>query len=316
MIVAITGANGFLGNALQQRLINTNTVVGFTRSEPFRRHAGVEYHFYDDLSSGYDWNKKLRDVDVVIHTAAKVHLSKKASSNRFATYREVNVRGALELAMQAASAGVKRFIFISSIGVHGKSTAKNHPFVASSPLRAHNLYSISKAEAETGLMKISKETGMEVVFIRPPLIYGPGMKGNFLSIFQWLDRGLPLPFGALDNIKSFVYVDNIVDLVEICLDHPKAANKAFLVSDDDDTSVTALLEKATVFLGSSSKLIPVPLNILRLTAGLCGKRHLTNQLLDNLQVDVQFTKLQLDWLPSVNFNQGLEMTADWFRGTS
>jgi len=315
MIVAITGASGFLGNALQQRLTTNNTVVGFSRSTPSLTHAGVKYHLCADLSNGYGWSEKLCDVDVLIHAAARVNLSKKAPSNTLAAYREVNVEGTLELAMQAAYTGVKRFIFISSIGVHGNSTVKSYPFMASSPLRAHDPYSISKAEAETGLIRISSETGMEVVIIRPPLIYGPGMRGPFLSLLRWVDRGLPLPLGALENIKSFAYVDNVVDLVEICLDHPKAANQAFLVSDDDDTSITALLKKTTVFLDSSCKLIPIPPKILSFTAGLCGKSHLSTQLLDNLQVDVQSTKNQLGWLPSVNFSKGLKATTDWLQRT-
>jgi nucleoside-diphosphate-sugar epimerase len=224
-------------------------------------------------------------------------------------FRKVNVDGTLHLASQAAKAGIKRFIFMSSVKVNGESTEIGKPFVEARPPSPQDAYGLSKLEAEQGLFNIAQETGMEVVVIRPPLVYGPGVKANFASMMQAIKRGLPLPLGAIHNQRSFVYVDNLVSLILRCVDHPAAANQVFLVSDDHDLSTTELLQACAVALGVKPRLIPVPQRLIEIGARLMGKQSVAERLCGNLQVDSSKARTLLDWSPPVSVREGLKATA-------
>jgi UDP-glucose 4-epimerase len=311
MVITITGATGFLGNALLRRLSSQYEVVALVRKEPLKQLAGLEYRICGDLSPTQEWSNQLLGVDVVIHTAARVHVMQERSASE-REYRRTNVEGTLNLARQAANAGAKRFIFLSSIKVNGEFTNLGKPFQASDVPKPEDTYGVSKMEAELGLYEISKDTSMEVVCIRPPLVYGPGVKGNFLSLLRWLERGLPLPLGSVHNLRSLVALDNLVDLIITCLDHPAAANQSFLVSDNEDLSTTELLRRMGNALDRPARLIPVPPRLLQWGAKLFGKEEIAQRLLANLQVDISKTKERLGWAPPLSVDEGLRKTAEWY----
>ncbi len=310
--VAITGATGFLGDALLRRLSSQYKVLALVRKDPLEQLAGVEHRICGDLSPTQEWSNLLSGVDIVIHTAARVHVMHERSVlDR--EYRRTNVEGTLNLARQAANMGVKRFIFLSSIKVNGEFTKLGEPFQAADEPKPEDMYGVSKMDAECGLYEILKDTGMELVCIRPPLVYGPGVKGNFLSLLRWLERGLPLPLGAVDNRRSLVALDNLVDLIITCLDHPAAANQTFLVSDDEDLSTTALLQRMGNAVDRPARLIPVPTKLLQWGAKLFGKEAMSHRLLGNLQIDISKTKERLGWEPPVSVDESLKKTAEWYR---
>ena len=225
---------------------------------------------------------------------------------------EGNVEETLNLALQAAAVGVRRFVFISSIKVNGESTSLGQAFAVENVPNPQDPYGISKLEAEQGLINISNQVGMEVVIIRPPLVYGPGVKANFLAMMRWLQKGLPLPLGAIYNRRSLAALDNLVDLIVTCLDHPAAANRTFMVSDDEDISTTELLRRTSKALGKPAYLVPVPESLLQIGAKLLGKQGIIPRLFGNLQVDISHTKQILDWTPPINVDDGLRKTAEWF----
>jgi nucleoside-diphosphate-sugar epimerase len=225
-------------------------------------------------------------------------------------FRKVNVEGTINFALQAAHAGVKRFVFISSIKVNGDSTHIGSPFTADAAPTPNDAYGISKMEAEQGLLKLSAQTGMEVVIIRPPLVYGPGVKANFSALMRWLRFGLPLPFGAIHNKRSLVALDNLIDLIVLCLVHPAAANQTFLVSDGEDVSTTELLRRMGLAMDSPARLIPFPVNWLKLAAAFLNKGDLAQRLCGSLQVDIDKTRCILGWIPPVTLDQGLKKAAE------
>ena len=308
MRIAVTGALGFLGQALcADLLLLRYSVRGVIRSRDSLSQGstdGLETIAVGDIGSTTDWSSALPSVGRVIHCAARAHVMHKTEADAISAYRAVNVEGTLNLARQAAALGVKRFVFLSSIKVNGENTKSGEPFKAADTLNPQDTYGASKMEAERGLYEVSRDTGMEVVCIRPPLVYGPGVKGNFLSLLRWLDRGLPLPLGAIRNRRSLVGLDNLIDLIIICLDHPAAANQTFLVSDDDDLSTTELLRRMAIALERSVRLLPVPSALLELGARLLGKKDVAQRLLDNLQVDISKTKKLLGWSPPVSIDEG------------
>ncbi len=222
-----------------------------------------------------------------------------------AEYRRVNVDGTLNLARQTAAAGVKRFVFISSIKVNGEATARGKAFQADGVPAPEDAYGQSKLEAEQGLVKLAAETGIEVVIIRPPLVYGPGVKGNFASMIKLVEKGLPLPLGAINNKRSLVGIDNLVDLVIRCIDHPAAANQVFLAGDGEDLSTTELLRAVGKAMGKPARLIPVPVGLLQFGATLLGKKAMAQRLLGSLQVDISKTCELLDWQPPYTVEEGL-----------
>ena len=242
----------------------------------------------------------------MVHTAARVHVMRDRSSNPLDAFRSVNAEGTLRLARQASALGVQRFVLISSAKVNGENTRHAQPFSAGTEPTPEDAYGISKAEAEAALKAISAETGMEFVIIRPPLVYGPGVKGNFAALMRAVARGLPLPFGAVtDNRRSLVALDNLVDLVVICIDHPAAANQTFMVSDGEDLSTADLLRRLGVAMGKPARLLNAPPALLGAAAAMIGKRAVAQRLLDNLQVDISHTRSTLGWKPPVSVDEGL-----------
>ena len=307
--VLVTGAAGFIGGALVDRLLaeGVPTVAAVRRPVTGGRTIAV-----GDIDPHTDWRGPLAGVDCVVHLAARVHVMHERAADPLAEFRKVNVDGTLALARQAVAAGVRRFLFISSIGVNGLRTREGVSFTEQSPPSPHNHYARSKWEAEEGLRQIAVQTGIEVVIVRPPLVYGPGAKGNFLTLMQWLSRGVPLPLGAIDNRRSLVALDNLVDLIVTCLNHPAAAGQVFLVSDGEDLSTTELLRRMGAALGRPAHLLPVPAAWLDGAARLLGRGAVAQRLCGSLQVDIEKTRRLLGWTPPVTVDEALRETARRF----
>jgi len=310
----VTGANGFVGRALCSRLANmdnfaTRAALRGTCRAPV---AGVQAVSIGDLSATTDWGPALSGVDLVVHAAARVHVMKEDAADSLAEFRRVNVDGTLHLARQAAAAGVRRFIFISSVKVNGEVSLPGFPIKADDVPAPQDAYGLSKYEAEQGLRQLAASTAMEVVVIRPVLVYGPQVKANFQSMMRWVQRGVPLPFGAVDNRRSLVSLANLVDLIITCFDHPAAANQTFMASDGDDVSLTQLLQALGRALGRPARLLPVPSGVLRAAAMLLGRRDMAQRLLGSLQVDIEKNQQLLGWHPPHTLEQGLNVTAQSF----
>jgi nucleoside-diphosphate-sugar epimerase len=232
------------------------------------------------------------------------------ATNGLKAYREVNVSGTLNLARQAAHAGVDRFVFVSSIKVNGEATQPGHPYTADDVPLPLDPYGVSKLEAEQGLRDIEEQTGMEVVIVRPPLVYGPGVKANFATMMCWLARGFPLPLGAIRNARSMVALDNLVDLLVTCLNHPAAAGQTFLVSDGEDVSTTELLRRTANAMGKKALLLPVPALVFKWGAVILGKYDVAQRLTGSLQVDITKTRRLLGWNPPLTLDQGLKKAVE------
>jgi nucleoside-diphosphate-sugar epimerase len=305
-MILLTGASGFVGksvlNAAQQRGLEIRPVYRTLDSAKGQNHAVL----VTGLDCRADWSRALQGVEVVIHAAARAHIMGEELLDPLTEYRRVNVEGTLNLALQAATNGVRRFVFISSIKVNGESTALGRPFTADDTPAPEDAYGQSKAEAETYLKQLAKETGMEVTIIRAPLIYGPGVKGNFASLINWVRKGFPLPLrGVTQNRRSFIALDNLVDLILVCTQHPRAADQTFLVSDGEDLSTADLLRKISKALGKPGRLFWVPPGAITFMADLFGKKVISQRLLSSLQVDMQKTCELLDWKPLVAVDEGL-----------
>ena len=286
-------------------------VIHIGRHEDKKNHH--DYIYVKGIDSSSPFNLSAYKCNVLVHCAARVHVMDESSKNPLEEFREVNTYGTLNLAQQAAEAGVKRFIFISTIKVNGESTEFGKPFKPDDNFIPADPYGLSKYEAEVGLRKIAKETGMEVVIIRPPLVYGPGVKANFASMMKWVNKGLPLPLGGIkENQRSLVSVDNLVDLIVTCIDHPNAINQTFLVSDDDDVSTTGLLENMAVALGVPSRLLPIPASWFNFVAKLINKPAISQRLCGSLQVDMSKTTELLNWFPPYTSADCLKKTAELY----
>ncbi|WP_423770456.1 UDP-glucose 4-epimerase family protein [Pseudomonas sp. NLJ1] len=315
--VFLTGASGFVGSAVLRRLLAEDmptvaTLRGNSPSLPAAVQA-VRFESFDEASQ---WGEALRGCDTVVHCAARVHVMNDTEADPLAAFRRVNVHGTLNLARQAVAAGVRRFIFVSSIKVNGEGTAAGQPYTADDSPQPQDPYGISKMEAEAELQALAKASGLEIVIIRPVLVYGPGVKANFEAMMRWLNKGVPLPFGAIDNRRSLVALDNLVDLILTCVDHPAAANQVFLVSDGEDLSTTALLRRMGQALGVPPRLLPIPAWVLSGGASLLGRTALSKRLCGSLQVDIEKTRKVLGWQPPVSVDAALRATAQHFQELS
>ncbi len=308
MKALVTGASGFVGHKLCAELLAQHYDV-LAAARTAIRVLGCKPLIVSNVDANTEWTSALAAIDVVVHLAARVHFMNDTSADPLAEFRQVNVDGTLNLARQAARAGVKRFIFVSSVKVNGEQTETGKAFTEDTVPNPQDAYGISKFEAEQGLLKIAQETGMEVVIIRPPLVYGAGVKANFASMMRAVKRGLPLPLGAIHNKRSFVYVGNLVSMIMRCIDHPAAANQVFLVSDGHDLSTTELLRTCASVLGVSARLLPVPQKLLELGAAVLGKQAVAQRLCGNLQVDISKARSLLGWTPPFSVTEGLKATA-------
>jgi nucleoside-diphosphate-sugar epimerase len=315
--ILITGANGFIGTALMQRLQSDPRFLAraaVRHKARLDRTDGIELIETGDLAADTDWLSALQGIDVIVHLAARAHVMQDTAADPLAEYRKVNVDGTLNLAGQALGAGVKRFIFISSIKVNGEQTPLGRPFRAEDRPSPTDAYGISKREAEDGLRGLCMRSGMEFVIIRPPLVYGPGVKGNFLTLLRWLDKGLPLPLASIRNKRSLVAVDNLVDLIVTCLDHPSAANQTFLASDGEDLSTPELLKRTAAAIGKEARLLGAPVGLLHFAAQCAGRAAAIQKLCGSLQLDIDKTRERLGWQPPVDIDQALQATAQYYLG--
>lgn len=316
-MILVTGATGFVGKALLKRLLDDGAfanVVAALRRSVLAPPKDVKYVQVDDLLSGTDWSKALQGVTAVVHLAARVHVMNDKSADPSAEFRRVNVEGTANLARQAAAAGVRRFVFLSSIKVNGEFSEEGRPFTSDDVVAPEDPYGVSKLEAEQLLRQIAADTGMEVVIIRPPLVYGSGVKANFESMMRWLARGIPLPLAAVtENRRSLVALDNLVDLIVTCLAHPAAANQTFLVSDGEDLSTAELLKRTGTAMGHPARLFYLPPALLKFGAEAVNKPGIYQRLCGSLQLDITKTRQLLGWAPPVSIDEGLRRAAEGFR---
>jgi len=312
MNLLVTGGTGFVGGALLARLaeepdVNLAATVRRTDTRFAPNIRPVPVPAFDRT---LDCEKQLRAIDAIVHLVARVHVMRESAADALGAFRRVNVDGTLALAKQAANAGVRRFVFVSSIKVNGESTAPGRPFAPDQSVAPVDPYGRSKWEAEEGLRDIARVTGMEIVVIRPPLVYGPGVGANFLAMMKWLHKGSLLPLGAVtQNRRSLVAVSNLVDLIAKCSRHTAAAGQTFLVSDAEDLSTADLLKRLGRALGTPPRLIAVPVPLLRMGATLVGRSDIADRLLGSLVVDISKTSELLGWHPPVGVDRELEATA-------
>ncbi len=305
--VLITGANGFIGSALSERLLPEGFLVRAAyRSQPKLVAEEIEMVVVGDINVQTDWQKALKDIDIVIHLAARVHVMQESASNPLAEFKKINTEGTLNLATQAAKAGVRRLIFFSTIKVHGEQTEKI--YAASDQVNPQDPYAFSKWLAEQGLQEIRKNTGLEIVIIRPPLVYGPKVKGNFLRLINLANKGFPIPLASVKNKRSMVGIDNLCDLIKTVILHEKADGEVFLVSDGQDLSTPELIQYIARCLEKPSRLFPFPVSWLYFFAALVRKKPEVERLCGSLQVDIEKNREILGWQPPYSVEHGIGKT--------
>ncbi len=312
MRVLVTGATGFVGRALCQDLPRRGWQVRAAVRQDDNLPAGCELQLVGEIGPDTDWGEALDGIDAVAHLAARTHVMSETAKDSIAAFRRTNVEGTLQLARAAARAGVGRFVFLSSMKVLGDASPDGPLTDASSP-NPEDPYGISKCEAEAGLREIANQLQLEVVILRPPLVYGPGVKGNFLSLLRLIERSVPLPLGGVRNQRSLLYLGNLVDAIDLCLSHDGAAGRTFLIRDGEDLSTAELVRRLAAALGRRAPLFPLPEGVLRLAAGCIGRRAAAQRLLGSLVVDDGDIRRQLGWSPPFTVEQGLAETAAWFR---
>jgi nucleoside-diphosphate-sugar epimerase len=308
MTIAITGAAGFIGKSLCAAMLEGphKILAGVRSMNSLCPSDNLRLIQYEGLSPGNDNFNIVQDATVVVHTAARAHIVRDKALDPLAEYRRVNVQGTLDLARRAAFAGVKRFVFISSIGVNGTFTSGSRRFTRDHKPAPTQPYAVSKWEAEQGLWEIASQTGIEVVVVRPPLVYGPGVKGNFARLLDLVRSGVPLPLAAVNNRRSFIGLDNLVDLLIRCVDHPNAAGQTLLVSDGQDLSTPELLRMIANAIGRPARLFPLPVPLLRLAGRALGRLNEVDRLVGSLQVDSSATRDLLGWTPPVSVEEGIK----------
>ena len=304
--VIITGASGFVG----KKLCGFLTRAGFPIRAVVRDKIASPAHdieIYDgvDLAKRQCPRGALAGGDCLVHLAGRVQVMDDPAEDPLQEFRKVNVEATLNLARQAACAGLRRFVFLSSVKVHGETTPDGMAFTEADHPAPGDPYAVSKLEAEQGLLEISRQSNMEVVIIRPPLVYGPGVKGNFRSLMTWINKGTPLPLGGIKNKRSFVGVNNLIDFILTCMNHPAAANQIFLISDGEDISTTELIKMMAQAMNKPARLIPVPAFFLEPIAAIIGKRKMAQRLFGSLQADISKARKVLGWNAPFNVREGL-----------
>lgn len=310
MRVLVTGANGLVGKALCASLVQSGIPFRAAVRSPISVLTGLDNFVTGAIDGSTDWQGALTDVTVVIHLAARVHVLNDTAENPLEEYRRINVQGTLNLAENAVTAGISRFVYLSTAKVNGESTHKGQAFSESDEPNPLDPYAVSKHEAEQGLRKIADQTGMDVVIIRPPLVYGPGVKANFAALLRAVQKGWPLPLGVIHNQRSLVALDNLVDFIMTCAIHPKAANQTFMVSDGHDISTTELVHGLAHAAGVLTHLLPVPIWILQWVGRFLGKGDTVGRLCNNLQINSAKARDLLGWVPPVSVHEGLQRAVD------
>ncbi|MBI5890606.1 MAG: SDR family oxidoreductase [Nitrosomonadales bacterium] len=314
MRLLVTGASGFVGQAVCVQALRR----GLTVRAALRKHAlpgSVEPALVGEINGATDWDGVLSDVDIVIHLAARVHVMRENAENPLKEFRRVNVAGTERLARTAAAKGIKRMVYVSSIGVNGLQTVAGSAFSEADNPTPHNAYALSKWEAEQTLHRIAAETGLEVVIVRPPLVYGVDAPGNFAQMLKVLSAGIPLPLASVHNLRSLVYIENLVDALILCATHPAAVGQTYLVSDGEDISTPDLLRRLGAGMGHKARLFPCPSAFLEFAGRLTGKSDQVGRLLGSLQVDSGKIRRELNWTPPYTLQQGLQTTAMWYRNS-
>lgn len=311
MNVLVTGAAGFIGTALIARLLrqpSVHRILAVSRNEKAVFPQGIAPVRVGDCGPDTDWRPALSGVDVVIHAAGRVHETERGG-DALAAFSRVNTEGTLNLARQAMAAGVRRLVFLSTIKVNGEATAGQPYRPEDSPAPA-GPYGVSKREAEDGLRSLARDGDIELVIVRPPLVYGPGVRANFLSLMRWVDRGLPLPSVRPENRRSLIYLGNLADLLVRCVEYPAAAGETFLASDGEDVSTDELVRRLAQAMGRPARLFPLPPSMVRALPGAEGLRR---RLFESLQVDAARTRERLGWTPPFSLEEGLAETVRWYR---
>jgi nucleoside-diphosphate-sugar epimerase len=311
--ILVTGATGFVGSALMDRLLREQVRLAaavLAGEDATHLPEAVERVIVEPLSPSSDYSLALQQAEIVVHLAARVHIMQDTAADPLLEFRNVNLHGTARLARQAAAAGVRRFVFVSTVKVHGEETSI--PYREDAPLAPLDPYGISKLEAETALHQIALETGLEVVVVRAPLVYGPGVKANFRQLMKVVNRGIPLPFASISNRRSLVFVGNLVDAFSCCASDPRAAGQTFLVSDGEDVSTPELLRRVAFALAKPCRLLPFPASLMRLAGRISGRSQAVERLLGSLQVDSSKIGRELGWTAPFTMQQGLKKTAEWF----
>lgn len=312
MKILITGANGMVGQAVLEKLIEKHEVHAAIRQGKYQGGANAVSIAVGNIDSNTVWDDALQGIDVIVHTAARVHQVHDVTDEPLAEFMRVNCDGTLVLARAAAKYGVKRFVFLSTIKVNGEETVFGKAFTETDLAAPHDGYAISKLKAELGLREIGATSGMEIVILRLPLVYGPKVKANFLKLIQMVDKGIPMPFGKLANKRSLIYLGNLVDAVSTCIAHPNAGGKTYLVSDQQDVSTPELIRKIATALGRSPVLLFIPVNLLKFGGRLLRKEAQVRRLLGSLVIDSKMISRDLGWKPPFSMEYGLQQTVQWY----
>ena len=311
MKLLVTGVSGFVGQPLCVALQKRDLPFRSSSRSQTSLVSGGNHVVVNMIGRDTDWSAALAGVDVVIHLAARVHVMHEKAIDPLAEFQEVNLHGTVNLARQAASAGVKRFVYVSTVKVNGEYT-EDKPFSESDAPKPEYPYAVSKWQAEQGLYAIGRETGMEIVIIRPPLVYGPGVKANFYSLLKLVSKALPLPLGSIHNRRSMIYVGNLADALITCATHPVAAGQVYLVSDGLDVSTPRLISMIATAMEKPNRVFAFPVLLMRLAAKCIGKSHVVDRLTQSLQVDSSKIRTELEWNPPYTMEQGIQVTVDWF----